>query len=74
MKNIPKVFRWIGIGVWVVGSISGIMYSKTILNFESVQIQTTLFIWFMILLIGFIFISIGNTIEDKQNPLEEEND
>jgi len=69
---LPKIFRWIGIGVWVVGSIAGIIYSKTIMNFESVQIQSTLFIWFMILLIGFIFISIGNSIEIKQNPLREE--
>jgi predicted branched-subunit amino acid permease len=72
MKMLPKIFRWIGIGVWVVGSISGIFYSKSIMNFETVQIQTTLFIWFMILLIGFIFISIGNSIEIKQNPLREE--
>jgi hypothetical protein len=69
---LPKIFRWIGIGVWVVGSIAGIIYSKTIMNFENVQIQSTLFIWFMILLIGFIFISIGNSIEIKQNPLREE--
>jgi|APHig6443717817_1056837.scaffolds.fasta_scaffold21268_3 hypothetical protein len=69
---LPKIFRWIGIGVWVVGSIVGIFYSKTIMNFENVQIQSTLFIWFMILLIGFIFISIGNSIEIKQNPLREE--
>ncbi|NTW96609.1 MAG: hypothetical protein HGB31_08330 [Erysipelotrichaceae bacterium] len=69
---LPKIFRWIGIGVWVVGSIAGIFYSKTIMNFENVQIQSTLFIWFMILLIGFIFISIGNSIEIKQNPLREE--
>jgi FtsH-binding integral membrane protein len=74
MKNLPKVFRWLGIGVWVIGSLSGILYSKTILDFESFQIQTTLFVWFMILLIGFIFISIGNAIENKQNPLVEETD
>jgi hypothetical protein len=74
MKNLPKVFRWLGIGVWVIGSLSGILYSKTILDFESFQIQTTLFVWFMILLIGFIFISIGNAIENKQNPLVEDTD
>jgi FtsH-binding integral membrane protein len=74
MKILPKVFRWLGIGVWVIGSLSGILYSKTILDFESFQIQTTLFVWFMILLIGFIFISIGNAIENKQNPLVEETD
>jgi hypothetical protein len=74
MKNLPKVFRWLGIGVWVIGSLSGILYSKTILDFESFQIQTTLFVWFMILLVGFIFISIGNTIENKQNPLVEDTD
>ena len=73
MKKLPHVFRWLGIGVWIVGSLSGIFYYKTILSFESLYIQTTLFVWFMILLVGFIFISIGNAIENMQNPLEEDN-